>query len=174
LLDARITVTSQHGRGSRFVLTQPLVSPELGRAPAMSLTSKEVLPNDSVRGLPVLVVEDDRDVRLALSDVLRRWGVEFEVTANANSALMLVEAGKTFSVVLVDYRLPGEMNGLELVTSIRKSHSLPLPECTLITGDFDPDLVGACDNEGVQLLLKPLHIEKLRELLNLPRPTGSA
>jgi signal transduction histidine kinase/ActR/RegA family two-component response regulator len=167
LINAGISVASQPGRGSRFVLLQPSSHPVFERLPAKSLVAEEPEAVHIMRRLPVLIVEDDRDVRLALSDILRRWNVDFEVAPNAKTAMMFLEGGKTFSAVLVDYRLPGEMNGLQLVRSIRQSHPLPLPVCTLITGDFDPALIGACNNEPVELLLKPLHIEKLRELLNI-------
>ena len=71
-------------------------------------------------------------------------------------------------MVLADYRLPGALNGLDLIAAIGRRYPVPRRRA-LITADFDPDLhLGAAHARGVPLLHKPLAPARLRALLGLP------
>ena len=120
------------------------------------------------RDLPILIVDDDRDVRMALGDLLSRWGVRHEVAIDADDALARIAGGLRYGLVLADYRLPGSLNGLDLIATITQRHPAPAPACALITGDFDPTLIGTAQARGVPLFHKPLQPAKLRALLGLP------
>jgi signal transduction histidine kinase/CheY-like chemotaxis protein len=168
LIGGAITMSSRLGRGSRFTVMQPLMRPpgvpvSIGIEPAWN-DPKLTLSSD----LPLLIVEDDRDVRTALGNLLTRWGVHFDFAVDAKDALIRVETGKRYGLVLADYRLPGALNGLDLIAAITQLHPKPLPAYALITGDFDPDLIGTAHARGVPLFQKPLKPAKLRVLLGLP------
>ena len=168
LIGGAITLSSRLGRGSRFTLMQPSTLPPstvppIGMEPA-SNDSRLAVSSD----LPLLIVDDDRDVRAALGDLLTRWGVRFDCVAGADEALARVEGGMRYGLVLADYRLPGALNGLDLIAAIEQCHPAPLPARALITADFDPDLIAAAHAQGVPLLHKPLGAGKLRSLLGLP------
>jgi signal transduction histidine kinase/CheY-like chemotaxis protein len=168
LIGGTVTLMSRPGRGSRFTVVQPLtMAPSTTLSPHVE-TSWNGLGLAPSRDLPILIVDDDRDVRTALGDLLRRWKVRFDTAVDANDALVHIENGGRYGLVLADYRLPGELNGLDLIAAIVKRHPVPLPACALITGDFDPGLIAAAHNQGVPLFHKPLRPAKLRALLGLP------
>jgi len=73
-----------------------------------------------------------------------------------------------YGLVLADYRLPGTLNGLDLIAAIDQRHPVPAPARALITADFDPELISTAHARGVPLLHKPLGTAKLRSLLGLP------
>jgi CheY-like chemotaxis protein len=75
-------------------------------------------------------------------------------------------------LVLADYRLPGRLNGLDLIAAIAERHPQPLPAAALITADFDPALIAAARTAGVPVIPKPLRPPQLRELLNMPQSVG--
>lgn len=79
LLGSDIKLRSRPGEGSCFAITQP--STETLRAEAA--IGVPALPDsaDFVRSsdLPVLIVDDEKDVRIALGDLLARWNVQFEL-----------------------------------------------------------------------------------------------
>jgi two-component system, sensor histidine kinase len=164
LIGGPITLSSRFGRGSRFVLTQPSATPP---APLPFGLKTRVPALARLGDLPLLIVDDDRDVRNALSDLLNRWAVRFETAVDAKDALNRLQSGARYRLVLADYRLPGGLNGLDLISAILKSHPEPLPACALITGDFDPGLIAAADAQGVPLFHKPLKPDRLRQLLGL-------
>jgi signal transduction histidine kinase len=173
LIGGSIALRSRRGRGSRFTLTQPsTTSPDVQPAIGLEIGwngAKLKRAND----LPLLIVDDDRDVRTALSDLLTRWGVKFETAVDADDALVRIETGQRYGLVLADYRLPGTLNGLDLVAAITKRHPLPVPACALITGDFDPGLIAAAHARGIPLFHKPLKPARLRILLGLPEKIGA-
>lgn len=170
LLGGGVALASRPGRGSRFSLTQPAIArpssppgvgpPDRGHAQSLSLAL-----SGRDRSLPVLIVEDDRDVRAALSNLLARWNVRFEAVAGADAALHRLEEGAAYALVLSDYRLAGEQNGLDLIAAILARHAPPAPAAVLITGDLSPALMAAADQRGIPLLLKPVDPGLLRTLL---------
>lgn len=165
LIATPIEARSRVGQGSRFRVSQPrcrarrpaerhAIAPSIGgrRAPLM---------------LPVLVIEDDEDVRAALGDLLTRWKVRFDMFANAETALAQIGGGSRYGFVLADYRLAGAMNGLDAIAAIAERHPAPGPEAVLITGDFDSALIATAHERRIPLLHKPLRAEVLRHLLGV-------
>lgn len=171
LIDGRISLASRPGLGSRFGLAQPrgtaLLASGDGAGSANAVAAIPRAPD-----LPVLLVDDDRDVRAALGDLLGRWGVHYEAFADADTALARIAGGGRFGLTLADYRLSGDINGLDLIAAIVARHPTPHPPAVLITGDFDAALLAAADAHGVPLLHKPLRPADLRVLLGLSRPDG--
>ena len=169
LIGSRIALASRVGRGTRFAIIQSRTEPPSRSAAKtpLSLVTRGDVAASRKNDRPVLIVDDDRDVREALSDLLRRWNVRFEAVAEAEVALERVGAGEVFGLVLADYRLGGRMNGLELIVALRKAHVAPCPDAVLITGDFDASLIAAADRHHVPVLHKPLKPAVLRRLLGL-------
>lgn len=69
--------------------------------------------------LHVLIVDDEPNIRSGLAKGLAKEAEFIEIAANAEQALEIFEAG-TFQIVIADVRLPGEFNGLQLVSEIKK------------------------------------------------------
>ena len=117
-----ISATSEGvGKGSRFVIrlpVGPLVSGTLGirRMPALETPSDaDLMP--SMRGLRVLIVDDERDARELISFVLERAEIEVRVAASAAEAMTALE---TFTphVIVSDIGMPNE-DGYTLIRRIR-------------------------------------------------------
>ena len=77
---------------------------------------------DSLRGLRIVVVDDEADVRELLSEVLASWGAEVRIAANAGGARDLL-AAQTPDVLISDIGMPDE-DGYSLIRSIRHSASI--------------------------------------------------
>jgi signal transduction histidine kinase/CheY-like chemotaxis protein len=165
LIGTPIEVRSRVGRGSRFCIAQPIARPPID-APLTFPGARETVSVISRRAdLPLLIVEDDRDIREALAQLLSRWGVAFETATTAAEAFARVAAGEHFGLLLTDYRLEGPMNGLDLIAALRHDYPALVPEAVLITGDFDPGLIGAAHRQRVPVLHKPLRPHDLATLL---------
>jgi signal transduction histidine kinase/CheY-like chemotaxis protein len=108
------------GKGASFTVSLPLRSAD-GRvlsladtvAPLLSRTSG--LP--SLRGIRVLVVEDDADARELLTSVLERCGAHVTATASAAEGLGALEEGWPH-VLLSDISMPGE-DGYQFIRKVR-------------------------------------------------------
>lgn len=163
LIETKIEVRSRKGIGTRFLVRQSRCGrPEPAFRPAFPLPASSRSPK-----LPVMVIEDDQDVRIALADLLGRWRVPCELFAEGNPALRRIAEGGRYGLVLADYRLGGSMDGLELLEAILRTHAEPRPEAVLVTGDFDSDLIGRAHAKQIPLLHKPLGADVLRRLVGL-------
>jgi signal transduction histidine kinase/CheY-like chemotaxis protein len=174
LIGGAIEVRSRPGKGSRFAFTQPAAASGSVHPVIQSATPRAVCTVARDVDLPLLVVEDDDDVRGAIGQLFSRWGVLHHTVATADAALRRISAGERFGLVLTDYRLGGDMNGLQLIDAIGAAHPAPVPATILITGDFDPSLIEMAKTRGVSLLLKPIRPGELQDLLGLPAAVGRA
>jgi CheY-like chemotaxis protein len=155
------------GRGTRFRIEVPVVPPG---SPDALLAASEPLPQDDVRGLRVLVIEDDLQSAQALRGLLDSWGCVVAVVEGLQGALAVVEGGFVPDLILSDFRLRAGESGMQTVQSLRAAASHPLPAC-LMSGDTDPELIQSCREAGLPLLHKPVRPAKLRTLIRrLARP----
>jgi response regulator RpfG family c-di-GMP phosphodiesterase len=115
--------------------------------------------SEAYRSIPVLVVDDDKDVLHAISDTLTREGYRVEVCLNALEAYSRIESGD-FGLVIADNYMPG-MTGLELLARVRDSR--PLVTRVLITGMLAIDTLIAAINSGeiYRFIAKPWNAAEL-------------
>ncbi len=162
ILGSRIEIVSTEGRGSRFAFALPRAEP--------AAAPRAVAPPDLMRGLRLLLVDDDAMVREGASLLLRQWGVEVALAADLQAAQALVRSEGRFDICLADYRLPkdrygGEQNGLTVIAALAALRGAPSAFC-LVTGDMGADVLAAADKAGVPIIHKPLQPARLRALLN--------
>ncbi len=93
-------------------------------------------PDTAQPGAFILVVEDEMLIRIMVSDLLRDAGFNVIEAANADEAIRILHSGITINLMLSDVRMPGSMDGLELLeyslkifptlpVIITSGHSLP-------------------------------------------------
>jgi DNA-binding NarL/FixJ family response regulator len=84
----------------------------------------------------ILIVEDEALVAASVTDMIEEMG--FEVTGVAGSgreALALVADNRP-RLALIDIRLAGSVDGIELACQLRDQYGIP---AIFLTGAFDPD-----------------------------------
>ena len=116
----------------------------------------------AVRGLEILVVEDDPDTQEGLCALLERFGARVTCATFASEALRLIGAGFRYDVLVSDLELPGH-DGLWLVSRIRRI-AVPdaLPWAILLTGSARPGIERTSIQAGYDLCLKkPADAESL-------------
>ena len=80
---------------------------------------------------PILLVDDESDLRVCLRDSLRLEGFLVEDAPDARSALALM-ATRHYPVVLTDLNMPGGPTGFDLIQAVKARD--PLTLCVVITG----------------------------------------
>ena len=157
LMGGTIEVESTPGHGSRFWFTATLE-----RAVT---TGSGWASRDDLRGLDVLIVEDNPTNRTILENYATSWQMGVTGVENARDALAALEAagreGRSFDLMLIDWKLPG-MSGLELARAIhagRRHPPIPMVLLTSMTGSN----VGQAARDGgfAAYLSKPVRREEL-------------
>ncbi len=122
------------------------------------------LTQDDKSGLRILVVEDNRDTRYMVGELLSLLGHQPLGVGNAEQALAAAGAN-AFDILFTDINLPG-MSGIRLAQQIAIDH--PGLRIILASGYHveKKDLQGF----SCEILLKPYDLEQLQAALhNLPR-----
>lgn len=162
LLGIRIAVRSRLGRGTRFSLELPLCDVSQGRADAQGGSQAATAPGPDRL---VVLVEDDEAIQIAMHALLEQWGMDLLAVPSVEAAeAVLEESGRLPDLVLSDYRLPGELDGIGVIVRLRARYGADLPG-VLITGDTGDEAMRAIARSGLRAMHKPLQPAKLRALL---------
>ena len=109
----------------------------------------------------VLVVEDEVLVRLVIADHLRDAGFVVIEATSGEEARSILDAGVVVDLVFTDVRMPGSMDGLDLLGFIQENRpSLPV---LVTSGHLERDLAYA--RGAARFLPKPYTLEVLVEAL---------
>jgi CheY-like chemotaxis protein len=110
----------------------------------------------------VLVVDDDPDIADAIADVLHTGGYRVEAAADGAAALLSIRRIQV-SLVLLDWRLPGDPVGATLVRRIRDQCG-PIP---IVVLSADPtSLREARDAQCSDYLPKPFEVDDLLHVVD--------
>lgn len=156
LLDHRLTLESEVGRGSCFGVELPRAAPAEPTRPAPATLS-------TLDGLPprrVLCVDNDPSILHGLKLLLARWGLSTVMAETAAGALAIQG---DFDAALVDLHLGEGPDGLHVVAALKERG---LARIALITADADDDLAARAQAAGAVLMAKPVRPASLKAFLS--------
>jgi len=160
LLGHRLGVRSRVGRGSVF-------SVDLPRAPAPAVPPRrdEARPQaiGIAEGLHVLCLDNDTTILDGMSTLLTQWGVGCDLASTPEAAMHALTARRP-DLILADYHLDGDENGLDALVRLRAACD-PAPPGALITADNSAELSAQVRQLGYVLLRKPVKPAALRALI---------
>jgi PAS domain S-box-containing protein len=107
------------GRGARFIVRIPIGAVAVSRPAGERPPEAARHGATTLRGLRVLVVDDEPDARELVSIVLRGAGAEVLHAATATEALTLIERDRP-DVLISDIAMPGR-DGYDLIREVRRS-----------------------------------------------------
>ena len=117
----------------------------------------------------VLIVDDDKDARELLSEILALEGIRCMTAASGEAALKILAAEPeikkpSIGLMITDLRM-GHVDGLDLIRQIRESDRAALP-IIIVSGDADvKDAIAAMHLNVVDFLLKPIDASHLLALV---------
>ncbi len=163
MMDGEIGVESEPGKGSTFWFTARFQTAE-------GVTTSERagdIQNDprELKGLRVLVVDDNATNRQILNDMFLAWGFEPGSATNGAEALRMLEearlAGRHFQLAVLDMMMPG-MSGIDLARALRKGTAFADLRLIMLTSlDGSGELEIARQVGIAAYLIKPVRQSRL-------------
>lgn len=109
----------------------------------------------------VLVIDDDQEHREILSEALAYFHFKVKVSSSGRDLKKILSNFKP-SLLLIDYRLPGE-NGIELCKKVKEDFKMPeLPVILMSAYPLDLEDLEECD----YVLHKPFDLDNLINHIN--------
>jgi CheY-like chemotaxis protein len=106
----------------------------------------------------VLIVEDDRDIREPMRELLQEEGYKVECASTGKEALQMIQKSLAPGIILCDLMMP-QMNGIEFVENLRL-HDKEAANAVIILSAAN-HAKAAAEELGVGFLRKPIDLEDL-------------
>jgi CheY-like chemotaxis protein/signal transduction histidine kinase len=153
MMGGQIWVESQHGQGSTFGFTATFGLKE-------DTEKRHVTPSPELRGMKVLVVDDNATSRLILLRILESLSFEVSLAASGEKGLSELEGApedQPFELVIMDWKMPG-MDGIEVSKRIKKHPRLSkIPAIIMVTTYGGEEVRQKAEQAGIDaFLLKPV------------------
>jgi CheY-like chemotaxis protein len=164
----RLELESELGKGARVTLSLPRF---MGELDLVDQAAGEAPRGD---GESVLVVEDDAQVRLLVTEVLAELGYRAMEAHDGDAALPILRSREKIDLLVTDVGLPG-VNGRQLAEIARQYR--PGLRVLFVTGYAEnaADRSGFLE-EGMDMVTKPFALDelarKIREMVRLKDKTS--
>ena len=158
LLEHPVTFRSVEGRGSVFEVTVPISGASRARAEAVPAEAAEP-PSRRL-----LVLDDDPDVLDSLSEVLTADGHLVAAAPDLATAFERIEEMGQLDGLVCDYRLGGEVDGIDAILALRRRLGAEVP-AVLLTGDSSRTLIEEAQAAGLPVLFKPVQVDEVKSAL---------
>lgn len=162
LMDIPLTMESTVGVGTIFRLTIPAGDPlQVGQGIDPANRPEGALSSDPT----ILVIDDEKTVLSSMRTTLQDFGCNVLLAESAREALKVMALGDSPpSVVVSDYRLRGDHNGVDAVSVVRESLGRDIPG-VIVTADTSPEKLRELVDSGLHVLHKPVRSKELHEVL---------
>lgn len=167
LLGYKVRVRSNLGKGSVFSIEIDLPTSEvtlpLSKYPANLASTIATIDPQARR---ILIVEDDPDVRDLLELMLEAEGYQTKSASDGAAAMELLR-DSTYrpDLLMADYNLPNDLNGVQLAVKMRKKLNAQTP-VIILTGDISTRAAHGIGLEDCVHLNKPVKLQQLLQVVH--------
>jgi len=144
-----------------------------GQSPSSHAPTPTDLPPASVEGRTVLVVDDEPNVRMLVTEVLQEMGLHTLEAAEGPGGLRILDSDAHLDLLISDIGLPGGMNGRQLADAAREKR--PSLRVLFITGYAEGSVLQRSNaSYDYEVLTKPFTITALEEKVRRMLEPGQA
>ena len=160
--------SSKLDKGSCFKVTVPIAAPAREQ-PAPEINPPAMLM--AATSVGVVVIDDDPLVRDAMQRMITSWGLRVETCLTGEQAMAALERRDSAIrwQALIDYRLSGGENGLDVADRIIRRFGRSVG-VALMTAETDSTIFEQAARREIVVLRKPVKPIRLRAILTAPAP----
>ena len=167
LMKSNLKVESELGAGSTFSFDVDF----------NSVDANEQKPSIKRSLKRVLVIDDNKNNRIILEEMLKDRDIETTLVSNGIDALEILERDTNFDLAVVDYHMP-YLNGIDLITHLRQELKISRSQLAIVmmhSSGHDQEISNKAKDLDIDLkLVKPVLREQLLEYLeSLEQPVES-
>jgi len=161
MMGGQVGVESVPGRGSTFWFTARLGQGQVQHRP--------LLPNPDLRGMRVLIVDDNQYARTVLGDMLAAMSFVADAVEGGAQAIAAIELAsrddRPYDIVLLDWQMPG-MDGRQTARHLR-SLALPRQPVIMVITAYGREevMAGAAEVGIAEVMVKPVNPSQLFDAL---------
>lgn len=161
VLQHDIRVVSKLGQGSLFSIIVPL-----GEKTNVAAPKKSHMVMQPLAGVKVLCIDNEEAILAGLESLLSRWQCEVICATDlADARIKLGLKGVAPDIVLADYHLDNDQNGVDAMDGIRALYGEHLPGI-LITANTRKEIVDDVQQRGYHYMAKMVKPAALRALIS--------
>ena len=169
MMNGRIDVESEPGKGTTFTVTIPL---------KLQNAENDKFDLSAFRDLRTLVVDDDRNICESTTQMLDEIGIRSEWVLTGTEAVRKVaaahEMNRDYHSIIIDWKMP-EMDGLETTRQIRRIVGKDIPIIIILTAYDWTDIEDEAKEAGINMFLaKPLFKSRLYKVMHDTMPGEQA
>jgi PAS domain S-box-containing protein len=161
LLDLKLEVQSELGRGSTFALEMPAAEQDAKRVTAAPAGGR---PEARAAPARILLVDDDEGVRNATAMLLKVEGFDVRCAASLAQANEALRQDARIDLVIADYHLQKGETGIEVIAAARAAAGERLG-AVLVSGDTSSTLRDVQATDRLRIASKPIKADELLSLL---------
>lgn len=164
LQGSKINVKSAVGKGSKFSFPMQYAKDQ-SRIRNVPIVEYKQLTPDFLKGIKILMVEDNDLNQLLAIKVFKKWEKEIDIAENGKIAIDKIEKND-YDIILMDIQMP-EMDGIELTKYIRNNMGAKanIPIIALTAHATLKEETRCLENGMNDYLSKPYHFNALLEKL---------
>jgi Na+/proline symporter/signal transduction histidine kinase len=162
MLGHRMSLRSRERSGSCFSVEVPLAGGDELDEKAMPKPGGG--EGSLLENLSVLCVDNEKDILDGMKMLLERWGCNVMLAEDLQQAVEQIRKHGKPGLILVDYHLSDQSNGLDVMEHLQRLAGETLP-AIVITADRSPELEEQVRDQGPGLLRKPIKPAALRALM---------
>ncbi|MDR2901205.1 MAG: response regulator [Treponema sp.] len=160
MMGGKIWVESDLGQGATFAFT---IKAKRGDESNFNLGYHGI----NWQNIRILTIDDDLDILVYFREIVKSFGAQCDVAANAEEALRLVDETGGYNIYFVDLKMP-DVDGISLTKEIRAREKDPGNSVVIMISSADLSSVEAeAKKAGVnKFLLKPLFPSSISDVIN--------
>ncbi|MFK3871188.1 PAS domain-containing hybrid sensor histidine kinase/response regulator [Pseudoalteromonas rhizosphaerae] len=160
LLSIRLDVRSTPQKGSCFSIEVPFGESQFVQQKHITNSLFE-----ERSAMNIVAVDDDPENLNAMASLLQKWQANYQLFDQVEGVLAYANEHSAPDVILMDYQLGHEHDGITLIKALREIWQTNVP-AILITAVRDVELKQATKAADIHYLSKPIKPGKLKALLN--------